>query len=169
VRDIACQYRRCIISTKLPVITFSVHVNATCQACFDLARNIEFHVTSMEHTGERVIGGVRSGLIGPDEEVTWEARHFLVRQRLTSRITGFDAPRWFRDSQIRDAFARFDHDHYFEDAGHGETLVTERFDYTSPLGALGKLADVLFLRRYMHDLLWRRAMMLKTAAESGVH
>ena len=48
------------------------------------------------------------------EEVTWSAKHFGVRQRLTSRITAFERPRRFRDSLVRGAFARFDHDHIFE-------------------------------------------------------
>jgi hypothetical protein len=39
------------------------------------------------------------------------------------------------------------------------------FDYESPFGWLGRLADVLFLRSYMLGLLARRAKVIKLAAE----
>lgn len=41
------------------------------------------------------------------------------------------------------------------------------FDYTSPLGPLGSLADLLFLRRYMTRLLRDRNAYLKREAESA--
>ena len=40
------------------------------------------------------------------------------------------------------------------------------FDYTSPLGILGKIADGLFLKRYMRRLLEDRNQVLKQQAES---
>ena len=39
--------------------------------------------------------------------------------------------------------------------------------YTSPLGFLGRLADKLFLERYMHRLLTERNAVIKKVAESG--
>ena len=39
------------------------------------------------------------------------------------------------------------------------------FDYTAPLGLLGRLADALFLRRYMTRLLISRNAYLKQVAE----
>ena len=41
------------------------------------------------------------------------------------------------------------------------------FDYTSPLGVLGSVADVLFLKRYMWRLLNKRNQLIKTVAENG--
>jgi len=49
---------------------------------------------------------------------------------------------------VRGAFARFRHVHQFTRRDRG-TLMVDVFDYTSPLGPLGSIADVLFLRRYM--------------------
>jgi len=69
---------------KLSILTI---IRAPIERCFDLARSIDLHVESMKHTGEKAVAGVTSGLIGLGQEVTWEARHFTVRQRLTSRIT----------------------------------------------------------------------------------
>jgi hypothetical protein len=44
--------------------------------------------------------------------------------------------------------------------------MVDCFDYASPLGLLGRLADGLFLRRYMTTLLRERNAYLKRAAES---
>ena len=41
------------------------------------------------------------------------------------------------------------------------------FDFTSPLGGLGRIADALFLERYLRRLLGRRNEEIKRLAESG--
>jgi ligand-binding SRPBCC domain-containing protein len=82
------------------------------------------------------------------DEVTWRARHFGVWQELTSDITAFELPVHFRDSMVRGAFARFDHDHFFVSADGG-TALRDVFDYEAPLGLLGWLAERLFLSWYM--------------------
>ena len=148
----------------MPVIDFLTSITALPEICFDLARDIDLHVKSTPGTNERAVAGITSGLIGLDQEVTWEATHFGVRQRLTSRITAFDRPNHFRDSLVRGAFRRFDHDHFFLPEGNG-TIMRDVFDYESPFGWLGRLADVVFLRSYMLGLLARRAKIIKLAAE----
>ena len=149
----------------MTVIRVETEIAAPPALCFDLARSIELHIASTGRTEERAIAGVRSGLIGAGEEVTWSARHFGVRQSLTSRITVFDPPRHFRDSMVRGAFARFDHDHHFE-AHDGGTRMRDLFDYAAPLGPLGRLAERLVLDRYLRRLLVERARVIKTVAES---
>jgi ligand-binding SRPBCC domain-containing protein len=149
----------------MPIIVLRTAVNAPPLRCFDLARDVDLHQRSTAASRERAVGGVTSGLLGPGDEVTWEATHFGVRQRLTSRITEFDPPRRFTDEMVRGAFRRFRHEHQFL-AADGGTEIVDRFDYTSPLGPLGWLADNLFLRRYMTRLLWQRNAYLKQVAES---
>lgn len=148
----------------MPRIEITTAINASVERCFDLARDIDLHVKSAAGTNDRAVSGVTSGLISLGEEVTWSARHFGVTQQLTSRITAFDRPRHFRDSQVRGAFARFDHDHLFHADGD-VTIMIDVFDYESPFGLLGKLADLLFLRRYMETFLRNRALVIKAAAE----
>jgi hypothetical protein len=46
-------------------------------------------------------------------------------------------------------------------------ISPRRRDYRSPLGLLGRLADKLFLERYLRRFLTERAIFLKTAAESS--
>jgi len=149
----------------MPKIRLETLINAPIERCFDLSRDIELHMRSTEQTREVAIAGVTKGLINFGEEVTWEANHFGVRQRLTTRITAFSPPTHFRDSQVEGAFQRFDHDHYFETTSEGATLMRDVFDYTSPLGWLGIIADRLFLESYMRAFLVRRNLLIKKVAE----
>jgi ligand-binding SRPBCC domain-containing protein len=151
-------------SFPMPVIVLTISINAPIDVVFDLARSIDLHLESTAQTNERAVAGRTTGLIGLGEEVTWEATHFGIRQRLTSKITQFDRPRHFRDSMVSGAFKRFDHDHHFVADGQG-TVMTDTFDYTSPLGPLGWVADVVVLKRYMRRLLAIRNQVIKRAAE----
>jgi len=153
-------------SFPMPVITLTTSIAAPIEVVFDLARSIDLHRESTVQTNERAVAGRTSGLIGLGEEVTWEATHFFIRQRLTSKIVQFDRPHHLRDSMVSGAFRRFDHDHHFVADGQG-TVMTDTFDYTSPLGLLGRLADGMFLKRYMERLLMRRNQVIKQVAESG--
>ncbi len=150
----------------MPVIKIESIIEAPIELCFDLARDVDFHLVSTARSNERAIAGVTSGLIGPGEEVTWEATHLGIRQRLTSRITAFERPLHFRDSQVRGAFHRFDHDHFFHSLSSSKTVATEVFDYQSPLGPFGRLADILFLKQYMRRFLGERHRLIKATAEA---
>jgi len=151
----------------MPVVTLSMDVRAPAPRCFDLARSVDFHVESMRHTGERAIAGVTRGLLSQGDEITWEARHFGLRQRLTSRITAFDPPRLFVDEMVNGAFHSFRHEHRFEPLAPDQTRITDTFEFRSPLGPLGRLADTLFLTGYMRRLLATRNRVFKEALESG--
>jgi ligand-binding SRPBCC domain-containing protein len=149
----------------MPVIEIATLINAPIELCFDLARDIELHMRSTEGTDEKAIAGIQHGLIGFGEEVTWEATHFGIRHRLTSRITAFERPCHFRDSQTQGPFHSFDHDHFFT-SDSGSTLMRDVFAYQSPFGWLGRRVDRLFLRSYMTKFLQQRANVIKHVAES---
>jgi len=134
------------------------------EICFDLARSIDVHIAAVSNTSERAVAGVTSGLIGLGETVTWEAVHFGIKQRLTSRITKYERPRLFIDEMVRGAFHSFIHVHEFKSISEG-TLMVDKFSYTTPLGPLGRIADRLFLKRYMGRFLQKRASYLKHVAE----
>ncbi|OPH48136.1 cell division protein [Paenibacillus ferrarius] len=148
----------------MPIIKISLFIKAPIQVCFDLSRSIDIHMESTSHTNERAVKGRTSGLIELGETVTWEATHFGIRQQLTSIITEFDPPNKFVDEMVSGAFKRFRHEHTFE-IQDGGTLMSDKFDYTSPFGLLGMLADVMFLRSYMERLLLRRNEYIKNNAE----
>ena len=140
-------------------------IAAPRERVFDLSRSIDLHQRSTERTREQAVGGRTSGLIELGESVTWRARHLGVTQHLTSRISGYDRPRWFRDEMVRGAFAWMEHDHWF-DAVEGGTLLRDGFRFAAPLGPLGRIAEALVLRRYMARFLAARNAVIKEVAES---
>jgi ligand-binding SRPBCC domain-containing protein len=146
-------------------IRLVTRLRAPRERCFDLARSVDVHLESTVATGERAVAGVTTGLLALGDEVTWRARHLGVWQHLTSRITQLDRPHHFRDSMVRGAFTRFDHDHDFVQADD-MCVMTDVFDYTSPLGALGRLVDRLLLDQYLEHFLRTRNTLLRTLAES---
>ena len=149
----------------MPVIELTTVIRAPRERVFDLARSIDVHQDSTRGTEERAVAGITRGLIGMDEEVTWEARHFGVRQRLTVRVTEFDRPKHFQDVMVSGAFKSTVHDHEFAPHPTG-TWMRDRFEFQSPLGILGKLADWLVLTSYMRRFIARRNEVLRQLAES---
>lgn len=117
----------------------------------------------MSESGERAIAGRTSGLIELGEEVTWEARHFGVLHRHRSRITEYDRPRHFRDVQVAGRFARFEHDHFFDEVTGG-TQMRDVLEFESPFGPLGKLVDWLVLGRYLRRLIRERNEVIRAVA-----
>ena len=150
----------------VPRIELTIHIAAPRERCFDLARSVELHTRSTASTGERAIAGRTSGLLTLGDEVTWRARHFGVWQTLTSRITAYERPAYFRDSMVRGAFARLDHEHYFAEDGRGGTVMRDLFDFAAPFGALGWVAERLILTTYLRRFLEARNREIKVVAES---
>ena len=100
-----------------------------------------------------------------NDTVTWRAKNLGIYQNLTSKITEFEKPNYFVDEMLKGAFKSFKHRHYFEDLNNG-TLMIDIFEYRSPLGFLGKLANKLFLKKYMTSFLIERNNVIKESAES---
>lgn len=148
----------------MPVITIKTVINAPIDVVFDLSRSIDLHKISTADTKEEAIAGKTSGLIEMGETVTWRAKHFGITQLLTSKITAFNAPFYFVDEMVSGAFKSFKHEHILKEQD-GLTVVTDVFNYQSPYGILGKLADILFLERYMKVFLLKRNNIVKQFAE----
>ncbi|QXP79165.1 MULTISPECIES: SRPBCC family protein [Winogradskyella] len=148
----------------MPTLEINTMIKADLKTCFDLARNIDFHKASMAHSSEKAIAGKTSGLIELGESVTWEATHFGVQQKLTSKITEFESPNYFVDEMVSGAFKSFKHQHIFQ-IEKNKTLMIDRFSFESPFGVLGRLANFLFLKQYMKNLLMTRNEYLRIKAE----
>lgn len=142
-------------------------MHAPIERCFDLARSVDAHLTGNVHHGETAVadGGVTSGLLGLGDHVTWRARHFGIRQQLTSKITAMDRPVYFQDAMVRGAFRALQHDHFFRALSPDLTEMREVFCFAAPWGILGRLAEILVLRRYMRKLLRERNDALRKIAE----
>ena len=144
-------------------------INAPIQRCFDLSRSVEVHLLANVHSGEQAIalGGVTSGLVGFSEQVTWRAKHFGIWQELTSKTTALESPTYLQVTMVRGIFRFMQADHLFQTLPSGVTEMKDVFSITAPLPLLGRLAEALFLRRYMLNLLRERNAVIKRLAESS--
>lgn len=149
----------------MPHIKVKTIIRADVKTCFDLARNIDIHQESLKYSEEKAIAGRISGLIELGEWVSWEAKHFGFVQHLTSRITEFESPNYFVDEMVYGVFKSFTHKHIFQPMDDS-TLMIDEFDFVTPYGFIGKIADQLFLKRYMTKLLKTRGNYIKEKAES---
>jgi ligand-binding SRPBCC domain-containing protein len=148
----------------MSLIILETFIHAPVERCFDLSLNVDTHASSMGHSQERAVAGVTTGMMGLNDTVTWEAVHFGVKQRLTSKITLLERPHRFIDEMVRGAFKELKHTHEFVPQGNG-TLMRDRFAFKAPLGPLGWIVEKLFLERYMRSLLLLRNQHIKQAAE----
>lgn len=146
------------------MILLETLVRAPRERVFDLARCLELHLVSTSRTGERVVAGRAAGLIEEGEEVTWEARHLGVKQRLRVRITRMERPGFFEDEMVAGAFESMRHEHHFEE-GEQETLMKDVFEFRAPCGVLGRVAERGFLEGYLGRFLAERNRVLKEVAE----
>lgn len=149
----------------MPTIHLTTFVAAPAQRVFDLARSIDLHRKSMAHTDETAIAGTTSGLIGLQETVTWKAKHLRKIRIFKSKITAMEPPLSFTDEMVEGDFKSLRHEHHFKRIDNG-TLLIDVFTFETPYGGLGRLADRLFLTRYMRTLLELRNKTIKEYAET---
>jgi ligand-binding SRPBCC domain-containing protein len=149
----------------MPAIELEIQIKSDIEICFDLSRSIDLHQISTAKTKERAIDGRTSGLINFGEFVTWQATHFGITQKLTSKITAFREPFYFRDEQLKGAFKYIVHDHCFE-VRESDVIMKDIFNFQSPLGFIGKLFDKFLLITYLRQLLVERNNIIKEYAET---
>jgi ligand-binding SRPBCC domain-containing protein len=150
----------------MPLIKLQTFIAADQLTCFNISRSIDIHIQSMEAAREQAIAGRMSGLIELNETVTWKAKHFGTWWKMTVKITSMNPPDSFTDEMISGPFAHMRHTHRFISQGNG-TLMIDEFNFASPLGILGKLADHLFVLKYMIQLLTERNRHIKKACEQA--
>lgn len=137
---------------SLPFMS-SFHIETFIRAprdlCFDLALDVAVHEESARFSNERLaLPGRLEGRLEEGDLLTFEGRHFGLRQRFTTRITEVDRPRRFTDSMVKGVFKVLTHTHEFEERDGG-TVMRDRLEWVTPAGPLGRLADRLFLARHM--------------------
>lgn len=148
----------------MPIIRLETYINALPEVVFDLARSVDLHQLSAGKTNEEAIAGRLTGLMELNEEVTWRAKHFGIYQKLSSRMVALEQPHRFVDEMTKGIFKRFSHEHLFKTVDK-QTQMIDIFDYTAPLGALGRFADWAFLQKYMTRFLVNRNSVIKRYAE----
>lgn len=149
-------------------ITIETFIAAPAEVCFDLALDVEAHARSAAFSGERLVApGKLSGRLELGDLVAFEGRHLGLRQRFIARITHVDRPHRFDDEMVQGIFRWLKHVHEFHPR-HGGTLMRDVLTWQAPLGLLGQLADVLFLRRHMQWFVQTKQGHLRELAEEQV-
>ncbi len=151
----------------MTTIVVETMIDAPVAMCFDLARDVGAHAESAGFSGERIVEpGRLSGLLERGDLVTFEGRHFGIRQRFTARIVELNRPDRFIDEMVSGAFRSLRHVHEFHPHGSG-TLMRDILTWEAPLGFLGRVAGWLFLKRHMAWFVRTKQRRLKEMAERG--
>ena len=150
----------------MTTIKLSTTINAPIDKCFNVSRDIKIHELSTKDTNERAISGRTSGHCELNDEITWQATHFGISQRLTVKITQLNRPLFFEDVMLRGAFKSMRHEHHFKQIDQ-ITEMTDIFNYEVPFGILGKLFDSVILKRYMTKFLTTRNQIIKEVSENN--
>ena len=93
--------------------------------------------------------------IGRPVAITWVARH-----------RDYQPGRQFADEQVHGPFSRWVHLHRFEPDGAGSCVVTDRIEYTPPLGALGAASVPALVQPRLERLLSYRHEVLRRDLEA---
>ena len=83
----------------------------------------------------------------PGALIEYRLRLHGIPLRWRTRIAVWDPPRRFVDVQIDGPYRLWHHTHDFEPDGAGGTLMRDTVRYGLPLGAAGRLAHRLLVRR----------------------
>ena len=150
----------------MPKIEITTEIYSKIDICFDLSRSIDLHKISTAKTNEQAISGITSGLINLNETVTWKAKHFGITQKLTTKITAFKSPIYFKDEQQKGIFDSFSHEHMFEQLGE-KVIMKDIFIFKSPFGIIGEIFNTVVLTNYMKQLLIDRNEVIKNFAETS--
>jgi ligand-binding SRPBCC domain-containing protein len=140
-------------------------INAPMERCFKLSTSIDLHLDSAKATRETAIDGVTSGLIRAGDTVTWQGRHFGWKFTHQSLISIYRPYFHFRDVMVKGAFKVFEHDHHFATMNDG-TRMRDELRFAAPFWMLGRLAEKMWLERYLIKFLHRRNAFIKQIAES---
>ena len=149
----------------MPTLHLTSFVAAPKDRVFDLHRNISLHKISMEHFGEEIVSGVRSGLINTEDTVTWKGKHLFKTRLFTSKIMEMKPYETFTDKMTKGDFKSFEHQHFFKPAENG-TIVIDIIKYEIPYGWIGEMVNKFYLNSYLEKIISHRNDVIKQYAET---
>lgn len=150
----------------MTTINLTSQISSSIEKCFDLSRDIDIHLQSASKTQEKVYAGRKSGLCELGDEITWEAVHFGIKQKLSIKITQMKKYSYFEDTMTKGAFKSMRHEHFFESAG-SYCIMHDIFYYEVPFGLFGFIFNKLILKKYITNFLIERNHVIKKIAEEN--
>jgi ligand-binding SRPBCC domain-containing protein len=149
-------------------IEIGTDIDAPIDRVFALSLDMDVHAASLAASRETATTSTGRAILGLGDDVTFSARHFGLRWRMTARVCELDAPTRFVDEQVTGPFREMRHEHTFLTTGDASTRVTDRVTFTAPLGPVGSVVTKILLAPYMRRLLTTRSAYMKQRAESSV-
>ena len=70
-----------------------------------------------------------------------------VKQNWVTEITHVEQQKYFIDEQRFGPYKMWHHEHFFEALPNGKTLMKDKISYKIPFGALGNLAQNIFIKK----------------------
>jgi ligand-binding SRPBCC domain-containing protein len=93
--------------------------------------------------------------------VEYTMRWVFLRLPWVEVLPVWDPPRRFVDMQVRGPYKSFRHEHVFEDAAGGGTLMRDIVQYELPFGILGTVAQRLLVARQLRRIFDYRARRIR--------
>jgi ligand-binding SRPBCC domain-containing protein len=90
--------------------------------------------------------------VEPGTILDYRLRLYGVPLRWRTRIESVEPPIRFVDVQERGPYAMWKHTHTFRDIGGTATEMTDRVEYALPFGAVGEIANRLFVKRSLRQI-----------------
>ncbi len=119
-----------------------------------------------EHMGFQITSGVPTKMY-PGQIITYKVAPFPgFKTNWVTEITHVSEGHFFVDEQRFGPYRMWHHEHRFEET-RGGVLMTDRVSYKLPLGILGRLAHVLFVKNQLKQIFTYREMFLNQLFVSG--
>jgi ligand-binding SRPBCC domain-containing protein len=140
------------------------HLNAdlpTVWNYFSHAANLQ--AITPEHMNFRVTSGELPDEVYPGQIITYKVSPILgIPLFWMTEITHVEPLKRFVDEQRRGPYRMWHHEHHFEVAPEGGTLMTDIIYYELPLWLLGELGRPLFVNRQLHNIFEYRRTKIAT-------
>lgn len=104
---------------------------------------------------------LRGQALHPGQHIIYTIRPILhIPITGVTLITEVDEPRSFTDTQKKGPYALWHHHHMFEPVPGG-TLMKDHLAYAPPMGPLGELVHIIFVRKQLEGIFTFRQRTLK--------
>ena len=113
-----------------------------------------------EHMGFIITSGTPEKMY-PGQIITYKVSPFPgIKTNWVTEITHVDEEKFFVDEQRFGPYRMWHHEHHFEVQGKG-VLMTDRVSYKLPLGFLGRIAHLLFVKNQLKQIFEYREIFLE--------
>ncbi len=120
-------------------------INAPRWLCFEMIRNVDVHEAAVPEIRARAEKGRQHGSLQLGESTTWSAVYFGIRFRTTIEVTGFDWPVRYEETNQGGPFHVFRHRYQLMSIDENTTMISDRMEFESGFGWVGKLVDRFLL------------------------